>query len=172
MPVEKNSLQSDQVGPVQHDHVGRVQGNQVERVQGIHAERVHGNQAERLQGNQEDPGQHDPVEQGQQYQEQPIKNDQEQPVQSKRTLKSLVNTPLKRVMFGIQILSYVLIVGSPAIGGLIGKMLELKTGATAGVILGVFIAGEVLFYSSLAFLGKELILLLKNRVSGLFRKKR
>lgn len=104
--------------------------------------------------------------------EEPAQRDQEQPVQPKRTLKSLVNTPLKRVMFGIQILSYVLIVGSPAIGGLVGKMLELKTGATAGVILGVFIAGEILFYGSLAFLGKELLLLLKDRVSGMFKRKR
>ena len=66
-------------------------------------------------------------------------------------------------MFGVQILSYVLIVGSPAIGAVIGKVLDLKTGQTAGVILGVFIAGEVLFYGSLAFLGKELILLFRYR---------
>jgi|GEM_PF-1201142 len=105
-------------------------------------------------------------------QEKRIPHDQDATVQQKRTIKSLVNTPLKRVMFGIQILSYVLIVGSPAIGGLIGKMLELKTGATAGVILGIFIAGEILFYGSLAFLGKELILLLKERMGGLFRRKR
>ncbi|MFW5645329.1 MAG: hypothetical protein ACOCZL_05400 [Bacteroidota bacterium] len=89
----------------------------------------------------------------------------------KRTLKSLVNTPFKKVMFAIQILSYFLIVGSPAFGALIGKMLELKPGQTAGIILGVFIAGEILFYGSLAFLGKELILLLKERVKkGLGRK--
>ena len=71
-------------------------------------------------------------------------------------------------MFGIQILSYFLILGSPAFGALIGKMLDLKTGQTAGVILGVFIAGEILFYGSLAFLGKELILLLKYRVKKWF----
>lgn len=77
-------------------------------------------------------------------------------------------------MFGVQILSYILIVGSPAIGGFIGKVLELTKGQTAGVIFGVFIAGEVLFYGSLAFLGKELILLLKDRFRSWFsvRKKR
>ncbi|HKK64119.1 MAG TPA: hypothetical protein VJ951_16255, partial [Bacteroidales bacterium] len=69
--------------------------------------------------------------------------------QEKRTLKSLVNTPLKKVMFGVQILSYILIVGSPVIGGYIGNVLALKTAQTAGVILGVLIVGEVLFYGSL-----------------------
>jgi hypothetical protein len=122
---------------------------------------------------QEEPIQEEPIQE-KPVKENPVKEEpvKEEPVQQKRTIKSLVNTPLKRVMFGIQILSYILILGSPAIGGLIGKMLELKTGATAGVILGIFIAGEVLFYGSLAFLGKELILLLKERVSGLFRRKR
>lgn len=84
----------------------------------------------------------------------------------KRTLKSLVNTPLKKAMFGIQILSYILIVGSPLIGGAIGRFLDLRTGQTAGVILGVFITGEILFYGSLAFLGRELLLLLRERVKG------
>ncbi|MGC9343600.1 MAG: hypothetical protein ACP5E3_12930, partial [Bacteroidales bacterium] len=86
----------------------------------------------------------------------------------KRTIKSLVNTPFKKVMFGIQILSYFLIVGSPVIGGVIGNTLDLKTGQTAGVILGVFIAGEVLFYGSLAFLGKELVLLIRDKVKDWF----
>jgi hypothetical protein len=86
----------------------------------------------------------------------------------KRTIKSLVNTPLKKVMFGIQILSYFLIVGSPVIGGVIGNFFDLKTGQTAGVILGVFIAGEVLFYGSLVFLGKELVLLVRDKVKDWF----
>jgi len=98
--------------------------------------------------------------------------DQEDPLgkqgTQKRTLKSLVNTPLKKAMFGIQVLSYMLIVGSPLIGGAIGRFLDLKTGQTAGVILGVFIAGEILFYGSLAFLGRELLLLLRERVKGWF----
>ncbi|MFC2089625.1 hypothetical protein ACFLT1_02520 [Bacteroidota bacterium] len=91
------------------------------------------------------------------------------PIQEKRTLKSLVNTPLKRLMFGFQILSYILIVGSPVIGGVIGNILELKTGQIAGVILGIFIAGEIIFYGSLAFIGKELILLLRDKIKGWFR---
>jgi len=88
--------------------------------------------------------------------------------QQKRTLKNLVNTPLKRFMFGIQILSYLLILGSPVIGGVLGKALLMKPGATAGLILGVFIAGEVLFYGSLAFLGRELLLLIRDRFKRLF----
>lgn len=88
--------------------------------------------------------------------------------QQKRTIKNLVNTPLKKIMFGIQILSYFLIVGSPVIGGVIGNILDLKTGQTAGIILGVFIAGEVLFYGSLAFLGKELLLLLRDKMKDWF----
>lgn len=90
----------------------------------------------------------------------------------KRTLKSLVNTPLKRIMFGIQILSYILIVGSPIIGGIFGKLLHLKTGQIAGIVLGVFITGEILFYSSLAFLGKELVLLLRDKMKSWFSSKK
>lgn len=88
-----------------------------------------------------------------------------------RTIKSLVNTPFKKVMFGIQILSYVLIVGSPLIGAGIGAALGLKAGKTAGVVLGVFIAGEVLFYGSLIFLGKEIVLLVRDKAKGWFKKK-
>ncbi len=74
-------------------------------------------------------------------------------------------------MFGIQILSYVLIVGSPAIGGLVGNMLVLGAGQTAAVIFGIFIAGEILFYGSLAFLGKELLLFLRERSKRWFRRR-
>jgi hypothetical protein len=88
-----------------------------------------------------------------------------------RTIKSLVNTPLKKVMFGVQILSYVLIVGSPLIGGAIGGMMGLKAAKTGGVILGIFIAGEVLFYGSLIFLGKEIVLLVRDKAKGWFKKK-
>ncbi len=88
-----------------------------------------------------------------------------------RTLKSLVNTPFKKVMFGIQVLSYVLIVGSPVIGGAIGGLMGLKAAKTGGLILGVFITGEILFYGSLIFLGKEIVLLLRDKVRLWFRKK-
>ena len=81
-----------------------------------------------------------------------------------RTIKSLVNTPLKKIMFGIQILSYFLIPGSPLIGGILGRMFDLSAGQIAGLILGIFIAGEILFYGSLAFLGKELILLIRDKL--------
>jgi hypothetical protein len=90
---------------------------------------------------------------------------------SPRTIKSLVNTPFKKVMFGVQILSYVLIVGSPLIGGAIGGMMGLKAAKTGGVILGIFIAGEVLFYGSLIFLGKEIVLLVRDKAKGWFKKK-
>jgi mannitol-specific phosphotransferase system IIBC component len=87
------------------------------------------------------------------------------------SLKMLVNTPLKKIMFGLQLLSYVFIVASPAIGAFIGRLLELTKGQTAGVILGVFIAGEVFFYGSLLFLGKEIVQLLRKKLKGVFRKK-
>ena len=90
---------------------------------------------------------------------------------STRTIKSLVNTPFKKVMFGVQILSYVLIVGSPVIGGAIGGALGLSAARIGGVILGVFIAGEVLFYGSLIFLGKEIVLLIRDKARGWFKKK-
>lgn len=94
-----------------------------------------------------------------------------EPLQPKtRTLKDLVNTPFKKAMFVVQIISYILIVGSPAIGALIGNQFNLSTGQTACVILGIFIAGEVLFYGSLFFLGKELILIIKSKTKKLFIK--
>ena len=41
-----------------------------------------------------------------------------------------------------------------AIGAFIGNRFDLDTVKTGGVILGIFITGEVLFYGSLFFLGK------------------
>lgn len=89
-----------------------------------------------------------------------------------RTIRDLVNTPFKKAMFVIQIISYVLIVGSPLIGGYIGRTLELGAAKTGGVIFGVFLAGEILFYGSLAFLGKELVLLLRDKFRAWFRRKK
>ena len=89
-----------------------------------------------------------------------------------RSIKDLVNTPFKKAMLVVQLISYVLIVGSPVIGGLLRRALGLKTAQTGGLILGVFIAGEVLFYGSLAFLGKELVLLIRDRVKRWFKRKK
>lgn len=89
-----------------------------------------------------------------------------------RTIKDLANTPFKKAMLVVQLISYVLIVGSPLIGGFVGRSLGLKTAQTAGLILGIFIAGEVLFYGSLAFLGKELVLLIRDKMKGWFKKKK
>jgi lipopolysaccharide export LptBFGC system permease protein LptF len=101
----------------------------------------------------------------------PTQDENQAKQQEPRTIKSLVNTPFKKVMFGVQILSYVLIVGSPLIGGAIGAALGLKAARTGGVILGIFIAGEVLFYGSLIFLGKEIVLLVRDKAKGWFKKK-
>lgn len=89
-----------------------------------------------------------------------------------RSIRDLVNTPFKKVMFALQILSYVLIVGSPVIGGAIGGIMGLSAGKTGGIILAVFIAGEVLFYGTLIFLGKELVLLIRDKVRKRFKKNR
>ena len=89
-----------------------------------------------------------------------------------RTIRDLANTPFKRAMLVVQVISYVLIVGSPLIGGAIGRSLGLKATQTGGVILGVFIAGEVLFYASLAFLGKEVVLLIRDKIKGWFRRRK
>ena len=89
-----------------------------------------------------------------------------------RTIRDLANTPFKRAMLVVQIASYVLIVGSPLIGGAIGRSLGLKATQTGGVILGVFIAGEVLFYASLAFLGKEVVLLIRDKMKGWFKRRK
>lgn len=89
-----------------------------------------------------------------------------------RSIRDLVGTPFKKAMLAVQITSYVLIVGSPFIGGGIGRTLGLKATQTGGIILGIFIAGEVLFYGSLAFLGKEVALLLRDKMKGWFKRKR
>ena len=89
-----------------------------------------------------------------------------------RTIRDLANTPFKRAMLVVQVLSYVLIVGSPLIGGAIGRSLGLKAAQTGGVILGVFIAGEVLFYGSLAFLGTEVVLLIRDKMKGWFKRRK
>ena len=85
-----------------------------------------------------------------------------------RTLKSLASTPWKRAMLIVQLVSYVLIVGSPLIGGAIGGLMGLKASKIGGLILGIFIAGEVLFYGSLAFLGKEVVLLVRDVIRSKF----
>lgn len=87
-----------------------------------------------------------------------------------RTLKSLVNTPWKKAMLVVQIVSYVLIVGSPLIGGAIGGLLGLKASRIGGLIFGIFLAGEVLFYGSLAFLGKGVVLLIRDLIRQKFKK--
>jgi hypothetical protein len=89
-----------------------------------------------------------------------------------RTIRDLVGTPFKKVMLAVQVTSYVLIVGSPFIGGAIGRTLGLKATQTGGIILGIFIAGEILFYSSLAFLGKEVVLLLRVKMKGWLKRKK
>ncbi|MCP4310484.1 MAG: hypothetical protein GY790_04420 [Bacteroidetes bacterium] len=94
------------------------------------------------------------------------------PEAAPRSLKSLVNTPWKRSMLIVQLVSYVLIVGSPLIGGAIGGILGLKASMIGGLILGIFIAGEVLFYGSLVFLGKEVVLVIRDVLRSKIGRKR
>jgi len=89
-----------------------------------------------------------------------------------RTIRALVSTPFKKAMLVVQVTSYVLIVGSPIIGGFIGRSLGLKTAQTGGIILGIFITGEVLFYGSLAFLGKEVVLLIRDKMKHWIRRRK
>ncbi len=86
-----------------------------------------------------------------------------------RTLKSLVSTPWKKALVIIQLISYILIVGSPLIGAAIGGLMGLKAAKIGGLIFGIFIAGEVLFYGSLAFLGKEVVLVIRDVVRAKFK---
>ena len=74
-------------------------------------------------------------------------------------------------MLIVQLSSYVLIVGSPLIGGAIGGILGLKASKIGGLILGVFITGEVLFYGSLAFLGKEIVMLIRDVIRSKFKRR-
>jgi hypothetical protein len=92
------------------------------------------------------------------------------PAQRSRTIKDLANTPFKRAMLLVQVISYVLIVGSPFIGGAVGGLMGLNAKKIGVLILAIFIAGEILFYGSLAFLGKEVVLLIRDKVKHWFRK--
>jgi hypothetical protein len=92
------------------------------------------------------------------------------PQKGTRTIKDLVNTPFKRAMLAVQVISYVLIVGSPFMGGAIGGLLGLNARKIGGLILAIFIAGEILFYGSLAFLGKEVVLLIRDKIKWWFKK--
>ena len=83
----------------------------------------------------------------------------------------MVNTPWKKAMLIVQVSSYVLIVGSPLIGGAIGGILGLKASKIGGLILGIFITGEVLFYGSLAFLGKEIVMLIRDVIRSKFKRR-
>lgn len=74
-------------------------------------------------------------------------------------------------MFVVQIISYVLIVGSPLIGGAIGGLIGLNATKIGGLILAVFITGEVLFYGSLIFLGKEVVLLIRDKLKVWFKRR-
>jgi hypothetical protein len=73
-------------------------------------------------------------------------------------------------MLVVQVISYVLIVGSPFIGGAVGGLLGLNAKKIGGLILAIFIAGEILFYGSLAFLGKEVVLLIRDKVKLWFKR--
>lgn len=75
-------------------------------------------------------------------------------------------------MLIVQLISYVLIVGSPLIGGAIGGILGMKASRIGGLILGIFIAGEVLFYGSLIFLGKEIVLVIRDILRSKFKRKK
>jgi hypothetical protein len=88
-----------------------------------------------------------------------------------RTIKDLVNTPFKRAMLVVQVISYILIVGSPLIGAAVGGLLGLNAKKIGGLILAIFIAGEILFYGSLAFLGKEVVLLIRDKIKLWFKKR-
>ena len=73
-------------------------------------------------------------------------------------------------MLVVQIVSYVLIVGSPFIGGVIGGVLNMKASRIGGLIFGIFLTGEILFYGSLAFLGKEVVLLIRDKLKEWFKR--
>lgn len=88
----------------------------------------------------------------------------------KRAIGDLINTPFKKAMFAVQLISYILIVGSPLIGGVIGNYFSFTTAKIGGIIFGIFICGEILFYGSLFFLGKEIVMLVKDKFMKHFKK--
>ncbi len=57
-----------------------------------------------------------------------------------------------------------------AAGGAVGGLVGLNAKKIGGLILAIFIAGEILFYGSLAFLGKEVVLLIRDKIKQWFKK--
>ena len=75
--------------------------------------------------------------------------------------KPLIKT-LGFILFGICTVSFLLIVLVP--------FLKMKTGPRAAFIGGLFVIGEVSFYTSVAILGKAYWTQVKNRLKKWFRK--
>ena len=73
---------------------------------------------------------------------------------------SWVGTPFKKAMLVVQLISYVLIVGSPFIGGFIGRSLGFKVSQTGGSVPGISIQ---------RWLGPDLQVIHWNRISSLER---
>jgi hypothetical protein len=65
-----------------------------------------------------------------------------------------------------------LIFGSPLIGGAIGVLFNYTKAQSGGIILAVFILGEILFYGSLFFLGKEIVMIVRDGVRFWFQGKK
>jgi hypothetical protein len=58
------------------------------------------------------------------------------------------------------------------IGAALGGAMGLKASKTGGLIFGIFLAGEVLFYGSLVFPGKEVVLLIRDKMKGWMKRRR
>ncbi len=58
------------------------------------------------------------------------------------------------------------------IGAALGGAMGLKASKTGRLIFVIFLAGEVLFYGSLVFPGKEVVLLIRDKMKGWMKRRR
>ncbi|MGF1750091.1 MULTISPECIES: hypothetical protein [Vibrio] len=87
------------------------------------------------------------------------------------TIKDLVNTPVKKAALILFVLSNITMVGSPAIGGTIGSMLDMTAGEIASLVFAVFVVSEVFIWTTILVMGKAAAGLVKSKIVKIFKKK-
>ncbi|WP_163132011.1 hypothetical protein [Agarivorans sp. Alg241-V36] len=76
-------------------------------------------------------------------------------------LNKLLNTPWKKLALVGLVCSQLLIFGFLAIAGVIGALIHLSVEQIASLGAGLWVLGEVLFFASIAILGKPVFNILK-----------
>ncbi|BEU05322.1 hypothetical protein OAG1_41220 [Agarivorans sp. OAG1] len=84
-------------------------------------------------------------------------------------LKELINTPWKKLAFVGLLCSQLLIFGFLAVAGVIGAVISLSAVQIASLGGGLWVLGEVMFFASIAILGKPAFIILKAQAKAWFK---